>query len=84
MKFARKARKLSQEQFGLVSSRTYVSTLERGEYSPTLNKVDQLAEVLDIHPLTLITLAYVQDCREKTIQALQARIAMELAELGFE
>ncbi|MBI2746270.1 MAG: helix-turn-helix transcriptional regulator [Burkholderiales bacterium] len=49
----------SQESFGLVSSRTYLSVLERGLKSPTLGKVDILAQELGIHPLTLLTLSYI-------------------------
>jgi len=54
----RKAKGISQEAFALPSSRTYVSTLERGLKSPTLSKIDELAEVLDVHPLTLLMAAY--------------------------
>lgn len=54
----RKAKGISQEAFALTSSRTYVSTLERGLKSPTLSKIDELAEVLDVHPLTLLMAAY--------------------------
>lgn len=61
MKIARKSKQLSQESFALVSSRTYVSSLEKGQYSPTLNKLDQLAAFMDIHPLVLIALAYMPD-----------------------
>lgn len=58
IKTARKARGLSQEAFSDVSSRTYLSSLERGLKSPTWHKLTQLCEVMDIHPLTLLTLAY--------------------------
>ncbi|MBB5213957.1 helix-turn-helix domain-containing protein [Parapusillimonas granuli] len=54
----RKARGLSQEAFSDVSSRTYMSALERDLKSPTLNKLAELCEVMEIHPLTLVTLAY--------------------------
>lgn len=54
----RKARGRSQEEFDAVSSRTYVSALERGLKQPTLSKVDELAQVMDVHPLTLLTLSY--------------------------
>jgi transcriptional regulator with XRE-family HTH domain len=54
----RKARDLSQEEFDTVSGRTYVSALERGKKDPTLGKVQQLAEVMKVHPLTLLTLTY--------------------------
>ena len=50
----RKARGLSQEAFSDVSSRTYLSSLERGLKSPTLNKLGELCEVLEVHPLTCL------------------------------
>lgn len=59
LRHVRTARGLPQEEFDLVSSRTYISALERGLKSPTLPKVDSLAEVLGVHPLTLIALAFV-------------------------
>jgi len=58
IKTVRAARGLSQEAFSDVSSRTYLSTLERGLKSPTLSKLAELCEVMQIHPLTLLTLAY--------------------------
>jgi len=61
LKVARNAKQLSQEDFSLVSSRTYLSTLERGMKSPTLSKLDELANTLEVHPLTLMTLAYLQN-----------------------
>ncbi len=54
----RKARKLTQEDFGVVSSRTYLSSLERGLKSPTLEKLEAIANVMEIHPATLILVAY--------------------------
>ncbi len=61
IKTVRAARGLSQEAFSDVSSRTYLSTLERGLKSPTLNKLAELCEVMQIHPLTLLTLAYAHE-----------------------
>lgn len=58
LKQARSAKRLTQEDFSNVSSRTYVSTLERGLKNPTLDKIEDLAGVMRLHPLTLITLAY--------------------------
>lgn len=46
MKASSKARGLSQEAFSDVSSRTYLSSLERGLKSPTLNKIEELCEVM--------------------------------------
>ena len=77
LKTIRKARGLSQEAFSDVSSRTYMSTLERDLKSPTLNKLAELCEVMEIHPLTLLTLAYAGDSTDKTDELL-ARVRQEL------
>lgn len=61
IKRIRKARGLSQEAFSDVSSRTYLSALERGLKSPTLKKLETLCEVLEVHPLTLLAIAYGYD-----------------------
>ncbi|MNY75277.1 helix-turn-helix protein [compost metagenome] len=75
----RKARGLSQEAFSDVSSRTYLSSLERGLKSPTLSKVSELCEVMDVHPLTLLTLAYGGD--DKARDKLFERVRRELTEI---
>jgi len=49
LKTVRKARGLSQEAFSDVSSRTYMSTLERDLKSPTISKLAELCEVMDVH-----------------------------------
>ncbi|MFD2642687.1 helix-turn-helix domain-containing protein [Pseudomonas japonica] len=51
---ARKRQKLTQEDFSIVSSRTYLSCLERGTKAVSLEKVVELTERLGIHPLALI------------------------------
>nr|WP_273821587.1 helix-turn-helix transcriptional regulator [Pseudomonas asplenii] len=73
----RKARGLSQEAFSDVSSRTYLSLLERDLKSPTMHKLVELCEVMDVHPLTLLTLAYAGDSTRKTDQLL-AQVRQEL------
>lgn len=77
LKTVRKARGLSQEAFSDVSSRTYMSTLERDLKSPTLNKLTELCEVMEIHPLTLLTLAYAGDSTRKADELL-AQVRQEL------
>lgn len=78
LKNARNARGLSQEDFGLVSSRTYVSSLERGLKSPTLNKVDDLAEVIGVHPLTLLVLSYADERGPLTASKLVDTVLSEV------
>lgn len=61
LRTARAARKISQEGFGEVSGRTYISQLERGERQATLSKIDDLATVLTVHPGSLVLLSYLPD-----------------------
>lgn len=77
LKTIRKARGLSQEAFSNVSSRTYMSTLERDLKSPTLNKLAELCDVMEVHPLTLLTLAYAGDNLQQADQLL-AQVRQEL------
>jgi len=77
LKTIRKARGLSQEAFSDVSSRTYMSSLERDLKSPTLNKLAELCEVMEVHPLTLLTLAYAGNSTHKADQLL-AQVRQEL------
>nr|WP_082332437.1 helix-turn-helix transcriptional regulator [Xanthomonas citri] len=78
LKTVRKARGLSQEAFSDVSSRTYMSTLERDLKSPTINKLAELCEVMDVHPLTLLTLAYAGDSTQDADKLLaQVRRQLE-------
>lgn len=78
---ARKSRGLTQEDFSIVSSRTYLSSLERGMKSPTISKLDELASVIGVHPLSLLTLAYLPDTPDER-KALCARITAEV--LSFD
>ncbi|XQA60229.1 helix-turn-helix domain-containing protein [Xanthomonas sacchari] len=77
----RKARGLSQEAFSDVSSRTYMSTLERDLKSPTIHKLTELCEVMEVHPLTLLTLAYAGDDTHKADELL-ALVHQELKEIA--
>jgi len=78
LKTIRKARGLSQEAFSNVSSRTYMSSLERDLKSPTLNKLTELCEVMAVHPLTLLTLAYAgEDMRRAERLLVQVRQELE-------
>lgn len=78
LRTVRKARGLSQEAFTDVSSRTYMSSLERGLKSPTLQKLTALCEVMRVHPLTLLTLVYAGDSAAK-IDVLLTLVRREIA-----
>lgn len=74
----RRARGISQEEFDEVSGRTYVSQLERGLKSPTLQKIEDLAKVLGVHPLTLLTMCFTASGSSTDIERLHARVSAEL------
>ncbi|MFL9855631.1 helix-turn-helix transcriptional regulator [Paraburkholderia madseniana] len=84
LKQLREIANVTQEDFGLVSSRTYVSTVERGLKSPTLRKIEQLAEVLGVHPLTLLTVAYMDRLTPKEIERTTALLRARLLALVSE
>ncbi|WP_441007158.1 helix-turn-helix domain-containing protein [Pseudomonas aeruginosa] len=68
---------MSQEAFSDVSSRTYLSSLERDLKSPTVQKLTELCEVMEVHPLTLLTLAYA-GTEQREIRQLLDRVQHEL------
>ena len=78
----RVARALTQEDFSNVSSRTYVSTLERGLKSPTIEKIDEIAGRLDFHPVSLVALAYLMRDSTLDLDELIEKVRNELASLA--
>ena len=73
---------MSQEAFGDISSRTYISALERGLKNPTLGKIDELADVLQVHPLTLVAQCYLQQATVGEVDALLSTVRAQLLELN--
>ena len=54
-----------------------MSSLERDLKSPTLNKLGELCDVMEVHPLTLLTLAYAGK-KPKQAEQLLAQVRQEL------
>jgi transcriptional regulator with XRE-family HTH domain len=81
LKQFRLSKDLSQEDFADVSSRTYMSTLERGVKCPTLEKLEQLASVLDVHPLSLLTAIYLKRGNSGDVDHLFKVVRQDLSEL---
>jgi transcriptional regulator with XRE-family HTH domain len=61
-----------------------LSTLERGLKSPTLDKIQELADTLEIHPLTLLVLTYTQLEENPQVSALMKKISLEIEGLGLQ
>ncbi|MBC8997831.1 helix-turn-helix transcriptional regulator [Pseudomonas sp. N40(2020)] len=56
LKAMRAGKGLTQRNLAEVSSRTYVSKLERGQSSPTLEMITALSGPLNVNPLTLVAI----------------------------
>jgi transcriptional regulator with XRE-family HTH domain len=81
LRFVRQARGKSQEALDVVSGRTYVSALERGVKQPTLGKLADLAGSLDVHPLTLVALSFLNRASPAEVEKLLDRVRDEVSEL---
>ena len=78
LKELRKDKNITQEDFSTVSSRTYVSMLERGQKSPTLEKIEDLSRVLNVHPLSLLCLTYLHKGEHERLEDLFAAVRSDL------
>ncbi|QHD09783.1 helix-turn-helix domain-containing protein [Pseudomonas sp. R76] len=58
LKYVRVQRGIAQEQVG--ASQSFISTIERGIRSPTIEKMQELAERLGVNPATLIVLMQIE------------------------
>ncbi|WP_433741418.1 helix-turn-helix domain-containing protein [Pseudomonas putida] len=76
----RKARGLSQKNLAEVSSRTYVSKLERGQSSPTLEMMSTLSSPLGLSPLGLVALTFAAETGQ-SIRSLINHVENEVEEL---
>lgn len=72
----RRSRGLPQE--GLGPSQSYISAIERGKWKASLEKLEQIAEILSLHPTTLLLLAYLRKDPSLDAQMLIAQIQAEL------
>lgn len=81
LKAMRKARGLSQKNLAEVSSRTYVSKLERAQSSPTLEMLSTLSSPLGLSPLGLVALTLATETGQ-SIRSLINRVESEVEELA--
>ncbi|WP_317659317.1 helix-turn-helix transcriptional regulator [Pseudomonas sp. KU43P] len=77
LKEVRVRKEIAQEQLG--ASQSFVSTVERGIRSPTIEKMEEFAERLGVNPATLIVLMQVG--QEGDVDALLAKIRDEIKAL---
>lgn len=73
-------RNISQRDFADTTSRTYLSKLELGKSSITLDKLDQISKRLQLSPLTLLTLTIAEETEQPVIDLI-TKLQQELADL---
>lgn len=76
----RSKRNITQRDFADTISRTYLSKLELGKSSITLDKLEQVSERLGLSPLTLLTLTLSEDSGHPA-KDLISKLSAELADL---
>jgi len=76
----RSKRNISQRDFADTTSRTYLSKLELGKSSITLDKLAQLSQRLQLSPLTLLTLTLAENTGQP-VNALMSNLQAELVSL---
>lgn len=72
---------LSQKKLAEVSSRTYISKLERGQSSPMLEMITVPSAQLGLHPLTLIAITISAESGQP-ITALLNQAGKEISDLA--
>jgi len=82
LKAMRAGKGLTQRNLAEVSSRTYVSKLERAQSSPTLEMITALSGPLSVNPLTLVAITLCTESGE-SVNALLRR-TQELEKLNHE
>lgn len=79
---SRRRKGLTQEDFSIVSSRTHLSSLERGVKGVTLEKAVELAERIGVHPLSLLAETFLAAEPALDLERLLDRVRTELKERG--
>ncbi|WP_422909397.1 helix-turn-helix domain-containing protein [Pseudomonas sp. MAC6] len=79
IKETRQRRALSQESLG--ASQSYISTIERGKWNPTIGKIEQIAAILGVEPATLFVLARLRQASVSEPSAILKLVQAEVAEL---
>lgn len=81
LKSYRLNRNLSQETLG--ASQAYISDLERGRASASLDKIEKISSVLGVHPASVILAGYLSTENETSSEELLERIRSELEQIGL-
>jgi transcriptional regulator with XRE-family HTH domain len=81
IKDVRNSKALNQEFFSVVSSTSHMSRVENGQYGATVEFIDKIATAMDVHPLTILTLSFLNANEGQNVSAIHDRVSKELLEL---
>ncbi|AOE88131.1 helix-turn-helix domain-containing protein [Pseudomonas sp. TCU-HL1] len=81
LKSYRLKRNISQESMG--PSQPYISNLEGGRWSASLDKIEQMADVLGVHPVSVILAGYLSSDSIANADEVLERVRRELKEIGL-
>ena len=82
LRFLRKRSEVSQQHLAPAANPSYVSRLESGSRSVTLDVSQELAKALNVDPLTLLVLAYAAE-RNQTPQEVMEHLLGDLSAKGL-
>jgi transcriptional regulator with XRE-family HTH domain len=77
LRLIRKTQGVTQQDLSDTTARSYISYVERGIKNPTVEKLEELANAMRVHPVTVLTIAYLGQLREQDLDALQSRVYKE-------
>ncbi|MFD0913871.1 helix-turn-helix domain-containing protein [Methylophilus luteus] len=75
----RKSKNITQESISGFASRSYLSEVENGKKEVSVVKINEYAASIEVHPLTILTQAYLNLNPAIDIDNLQSLIKSELS-----
>lgn len=79
LRLMRNAKGIPQDGLGI--TQTNISKFELGKKAPSWERVGEIADHLDVHPLSLFTLAYMGGAREDALDDLLEVVQAEVREM---
>jgi hypothetical protein len=77
----RSSKAIVQEFFDDISSRRQIYRMEKGEVKVTVAYLDKVSVAMNVHPLTVLTLAYLNKEENMNFQDLQKLVQKELFQI---
>ena len=81
LKELRTARGFTQEDLTPAISRRHIGRLEQGEQLPSIGMLEHLAEGLQVHPMTLLAVAYARRFDAASVEKVLKSVRTDLSTL---